>query len=353
MHKGTMKAAVLRAFHEPLRVEEKPIPRPGPREVLVKVMASGLCLTDVHIQEGVLKTVRLPYTPGHEMAGIVCELGSEVRDAGLKVGAHVICGIDITCGQCPLCRAGRENLCLERVRIGFERDGSHAEYAVIPIGNAYPIADHVPFDQACIIPDAVACMYHAIKFQGQAAPGKKVLFYGTGALGLQGVQIAKELGETVYASARTQAKLDHALSLGADHVINTREKDLESTLSDLTQGQMCDVAFDLVGSEDSVALMLRCVRPGGKVVALAYATDHFSIPCQELVIKEKEVLGLRGATTQDLKDTIRLVEEGRIVPYVSNHFRLEEINEALVFLKESKSLGRSVLDFTGQENGKS
>ncbi len=83
MHKGTMKAAVLRAFHEPLRVEEKPIPRPGPREVLVKVMASGLCLTGVHIQEGVLKTVRLPYTPGHAMPGIVCELGSEVRDAGL------------------------------------------------------------------------------------------------------------------------------------------------------------------------------------------------------------------------------------------------------------------------------
>ena len=123
----TMRAAVLKAFHEPLVVEELPLPEPDPDEVLVKVMASGLCLTDVHIQEGIIKSVRLPYTPGHEMAGIVVKLGQNVQDKGLYIGQHVVCGIDITCGKCPLCRMGRENLCVNRIRIGFERDGSHRE----------------------------------------------------------------------------------------------------------------------------------------------------------------------------------------------------------------------------------
>lgn len=348
MQKSTMKAAVLKAFHQPLAVEEMPIPQPGPGEVLVKVMASGLCLTDVHIQEGIIPSVKPPYIPGHEMAGIVWKLGENVQDKGLRTGMHVICGIDITCGECALCRGGSENLCLKRVRIGFERDGSHGQYAVVPYANLHPISHEIPFDQACIIPDAVACMYRAIKHQGRVSPGDRVLFYGTGALGLQGVQIAKCLGAMVYASARTQAKLDHALAFGADRVINTREKDLVGEIMSITGGQLCDVVFDLVGDTGTIDLLLRCVRPGGKVIALAYAVDHFTVNCQELVIKEKEVLGLRGSTTRDLLDAIALVESKRIIPYVSNHFSLEQINEALDFLRASKGLGRSVIVFEPQ-----
>ena len=220
----TMRAAVLKAFHKPLVVEELPLPEPDPDEVLVKVMASGLCLTDVHIQEGIIKSVRLPYTPGHEMAGIVVKLGQNVQDKGLYIGQHVVCGIDITCGKCPLCRMGRENLCVNRIRIGFERDGSHREYAVVPYTNLFPIDERIPFDQAAVIPDAVACMLHGIKDQGKVTKGTRVLFHGTGALGLQGVQIAKWLGAEVYACARTQEKLDKALSFGADAVITLAKK---------------------------------------------------------------------------------------------------------------------------------
>ena len=342
----TMRAAVLKAFHEPLVVEELPLPEPDPDEVLVKVMASGLCLTDVHIQEGIVKSVRLPYTPGHEMAGIVVKLGQNVQDKGLYIGQHVVCGIDITCGKCPLCRMGRENLCVNRIRIGFERDGSHREYAVVPYTNLFPIDERIPFDQAAVIPDAVACMLHGIKDQGKVTKGTRVLFHGTGALGLQGVQIAKWLGAEVYACARTQEKLDKALSFGADAVINTREKDLQQELDRLTDGEMCDVVFDLVGQTDTLDMLLRCIRPGGKIVALAYAVEKFFINSQELVIKEKEVIGVRGSTTENLRESIRLVEEGKIVPYVSRHYRLEEINQALDDLRASKSIGRSVIMFT-------
>lgn len=342
----TMKAAVLKEFHKPLAIEEIEMPVPGPDEVLVKVMASGMCVSDVHIQDGVIGSVRLPYTPGHEMAGVVWALGDGAEGKGLKVGQHVVCGIDITCGECKLCKSGRENLCRERVRVGFERDGGHAEYAVVPYGNLYPIAEHIPFDQASIIPDAVACMYHSIKYQGKVGPGDRVLIYGAGALGLQGVQIAKLLGAEVYAAARTQSKLDKALEFGADRVINTREEELLGAIEKITGGKLCDVIFDLVGNTETIDLLLKCIRPGGKVVALAYAADHFTVNCQELVIKEKEVLGLRGSTTQDLIDSIELVEQGKIIPCVSTHFRLDQINEALGFLRESKGLGRSVIMFS-------
>lgn len=321
------------------------MPTPGSQEVLVKVMASGLCLTDLHIQEGIIKSVKLPYTPGHEMAGIVADIGKDVPEGALKLGQHVVCGIDITCGVCKLCRLGREHLCLKRVRVGFERDGSHAQYAIVPYANLHPIDDRIPFEQAAIIPDAVACMYHSLKDQGQTGPDDKILIYGVGGLGLQGVQIAKHLGATVYAAARTQAKLDKALEFGADAVINTREQDLLEELNRLTNGEMCDAVHDLVGDADTIDLLLKCIRPGGKVVALGYAADHFTVNCQELVIKEKEVLGLRGSTRQNLVESIALVEQGKLVPFVSDRFRLADFNDALDFLRSGKGLGRSVITF--------
>lgn len=342
---GKMRAAVLKEFHKPLVMETVDIPTPGPDEVLVKVMGSGLCVSDVHIQDGIIASVKVPFTPGHEMAGIVWELGENVKDRGLKVGQHVVCGIDIVCGKCDLCRMGRENLCRERVRVGFERNGSHEEYAVVPYGNLFPIADHIPFEQAAIIPDAVACIYHAIKYQGQVKEGSKVLFYGAGALALQGVQIARCLGAEIFAAARTPAKLEKAKAFGASHLINTRSEDLQEAIAEQTDGLMCDVIFDLVGNSNTVDELLRCVRPGGKIVALAYGEDYFTVNCQELVIKEKEVLGLRGSTRQDLRECIELVEKGEIIPYVSSTYSLEQINEALDSLRNCRSLGRSAIVF--------
>lgn len=338
-----MKAAVLREFGKPLSIEERPIPVPGEGEVLVKVMASGLCVSDLHIQDGIIGSVRLPYTPGHEMAGVVAALGPSVPPGALQVGQHVVCGIDIVCGKCALCRRGRENLCRERVRIGFERDGSHEEYAVVPWRNLFPISEKVPFDQAAILPDAVACMYHAIRAQGRVGEGDRVLFYGAGALGLQGVQIAKYFGAEVFASARTPAKLQKALEFGADHVVNTRRQDLREEVERATGGEMLDVIFDLVGNMDTIDLLMGCLRPGGKIVALAYGADHFTVNCQELVIKEKELIGIRGSTREDLRACIRLVEEGKIVPYVSDHYELSEINTALAHLRSCESVGRSVI----------
>ncbi len=338
-----MKAVVLKEFGQPFVVEELPIPEPGPGEVLVQVKASGLCLTDVHIQDGVLKTVKTPYTPGHELAGIVVRLGEGVTN--VKVGQHMCGWIDVVCHECALCRMGRENLCLNRVRIGFERNGSHAEYVVIPAENVMPISEDIPWPNAAVIPDAVACMYNAIKVQGKVKAGDKVLLAGMGALGIQGVQIAKYLGATVYASGRTPAKLELACEFGADGTINTREKDLQQEVARLTNGEMCDVIVDLIGTATSIDEQLRCLRPGGKVIAAAYAVDTFTVNFQEIVIKEKEIIGIRGATPDALREAIRLVEQGVINPYVCKLWTIDEVNEAIDALRNFKNLARTAFTF--------
>lgn len=343
MKKNTMKAVVLKEFHQPFVVEELPVPEPGPGEVLIKVMASGLCLTDVHIQDGVLKTVKVPYTPGHELAGIVMKLGEGVDN--LSVGQHMCGWIDVVCHECRLCKMGRENLCLNRVRIGFERNGSHAEYVVIPAENVMPISESIPWKNAAVIPDAVACMYNAIKVQGKVKAGDKVLLAGMGALGIQGVQIAKHLGAVVYASGRTEAKLELARQFGADGTVNTREKNLQEEIERLTGGELCDVIVDLIGTESSIDEQLRCLRPGGKVIAAAYATDTFTVNYQEIVIKEKEIIGIRGASPQALKEAIALVEQGIIDPYVCRTWKLEEVNEAIAALRGFQNLARTAFVF--------
>lgn len=340
-----MKAAVLKQFGQPLVVEDCPIPTPGAGEALIRVMASGLCMTDCHIQEGMIASVRLPYVPGHEMAGIVEAYGPFAADERIPLGTHVVCGIDITCGHCTPCRTGRENLCRRRVRIGFERSGSHAEYAVVPVANLYPIAEHVPFAQACVIPDAVACMYHAIADIGCVRRGERAMIFGVGGLGLQGVQMLRHMGAEVIAVARSEAKLAEAQRLGAQHVIRNSGVELAEAISDLTGGEMADVIFDLVGKQDTYGLLLNCLRPGGRIVAMAYAAPQFAGNYQELVIKEKQILGLRGSTRQNMLDVIRMVETGVLVPAVTGEYRLTEINQALDDLRESKSLGRSVITF--------
>lgn len=349
--KKIMKAVVLKEFHKPFVVEELPIPEPGPGEVLIKVMASGLCLTDAHIQDGILKTVKPPYTPGHELAGIVVKLGPGVK--GVQVGLHMCGWIDVVCHSCMMCKMGRENLCLNRIRIGFERNGSHAEYVAIPAENVMPVSEEIPWPNAAIIPDAVACMYHAIKNQGQVKAGDKILLAGMGALGIQGVQIAKYLGATVYASGRTEAKLELAREFGADAVINTREQGLKEEIERLTDGSLCDVIVDLIGTGSSIDEELHCLRPGGKIIAAAYSADTFTVDYQEIVIKEKEIIGIRGATQQALKEAIRLVEQKAIDPYVCKLWTIDEVNEAVEALRGYKNLARTAFSFSEKKDSQS
>ena len=337
----TMKAAVLRNFKEDLVIEEREIPAPGYKEVLVKVMASGLCATDLHIQEGIIPTIKVPYIPGHEGAGIVWELGEGVSD--VKKGDHVVIGVDICCGRCRFCLRGRGNLCTSRVRIGFERDGSHAQYCVVPEEVLFPIDPKIPFEQACIIPDAVVCMYHAIRNQAQVRPGDRICLMGIGGLGFQGIQIAKYFGAQIISTSRQDKKLELAKQMGSCYTVNTSKQDLYDEVNLITNGEMCDVVFDIIGSSSSVEESLKICRPGGKVILMAYCVPAFSAPFQDIVIKEKEIIGIRASTRQDIVESVRMVERGIVTPHIHETYSLDDINMALHKLRDGKSMSRTIV----------
>lgn len=341
MSNATMQSAVLRQFGHPLNIEEKPIPSPGPGEVLVKIRASGLCVSDIHIQDGIIGTVRLPYTPGHEMAGVIAQVGEGVTS--VQVGEHIVGAIDINCGTCKFCLSGRTNLCKNLVRVGFERDGSHQEYCVIPAANAFKVADTVPFDQMTSITDAVGCMYNAIKNRARVQPGHRGLILGTGGLGMNAIQIAKIFGAEVYATSRQQDKLDISLQMGADAVINTKEQDLYAEIVRLTDGEMCDVVIDNIGIKSTINDSLKLVCAGGRVIVAGYNDPTFEAEYQDIMKFEKEILGIRGMTKQDLIEVIRLVETKKIVPFVYKTIPFEQINEGLQMLRTGEAKGRVVL----------
>ncbi|GHV44192.1 succinate-semialdehyde dehydrogenase [Synergistales bacterium] len=336
-----MKAARLSEFHGKLEITEVPIPEPKEGEVLAKVLASGLCASDLHIIDGMISTVTLPYTPGHELCGEICEIGPGVKS--LRKGDRFVAAIDLLCGECRFCVEGRENLCVHRTRIGFERNGSHQQYCVVPSANVFPVSKKIPCEQAAVIPDAVACMYHAMTAQGKVHQGDVVCIMGVGGLGLQGIQIAKHLGATVVSTSRQDKKLAIAAELGSDYTVNTKTQNLREEILRLTAGLGCDVVFDNIGISGSVREGMSVLRRGGKIIVVGYSDPNFDVDYQDLVLYEKEIIGIRGSTPKDLRETIDLVENGVLKPFIYKTYGLSAINEALQRLRDNASLGRTVI----------
>lgn len=342
-----MKAAVLTRFGGPLEIKDVSKPVPKDNEILVRVGASGLCGTDLHIRDGLIASVKLPHIPGHETAGIVEEVGKNVTE--LKRGDHVVIAIDRVCCTCRFCRSGRENLCSALVRNGFEAAGGHAEFVAVPQDCAFRISDRIPLVQAAILPDAVACMVHAIYDQAAVKKGDCVCILGMGGLGFQALQILKNIGATVLCTSRKDKKLALAAQMGADRVINTATEELLPALRDATDGNLCDVVFDNIGSSNSIAEGLRICAPGGMVVIVGYAAPEFHGNYQDTMMHEKKIVGMRGSTRKNLLKAIELVESGAVTPFVDQVFPLEQINEAMDVLEQGAALGRIVLVPSGGE----
>jgi D-arabinose 1-dehydrogenase-like Zn-dependent alcohol dehydrogenase len=194
-----MKALVLKAVKQ-ASIQEVGQPVPGPGQVLVKVKASGLCTTDRDMISGHTPIARFPRILGHQGAGTVEALGKGVT--GFEAGDRVVSSIDVVCGDCSSCRRGRSNLCRELKRIGFELDGTHAEYVVVPEANLVPLPAIIPFDQGSILADAVASMYHALVVRGRMKVGDRVVLLGIGGVSIHGIELARLSGAKVLVTSR-------------------------------------------------------------------------------------------------------------------------------------------------------
>jgi 2-desacetyl-2-hydroxyethyl bacteriochlorophyllide A dehydrogenase len=284
MSTQTMQAVVCHAPYD-YRVEQLPRPTPGPRELLVKVGAAGICASDMKCFTGGDLFwgsdgwhVNAPVVPGHEFAGLVVEVGDgagEYHD--VQVGDHVIAEQIVPCGRCRFCRNGTYWMCEPHVTFGFNRDGGMAEYMIFPANaRVHRIADAVSKQQAAYI-EPLACAMHAVD-RGDIVPGDTVVIAGTGNIGLCALQAAKRFNPGRLIALDTKpARLELAVRLGADVAINPLEEDAPARVKALTEGYGCDVYIEMSGSAKAPQQGLEMIRRLGTLVAFSVLNEPATI----------------------------------------------------------------------------
>jgi alcohol dehydrogenase, propanol-preferring len=330
-----MKAMVLSRTGDisghPLAMQDRPIPEPGPGQVLVKIRVCAVCRTDLHVVEGELPDISLPLIPGHEAVGTVARVGPGVTalQSDDRVGIAWLQG---TCGRCAFCTSGRENLCLRAQFTGYQVDGGYAEYAVVPAPFAYPIPPVFSDDEAAPLLCAGIIGYRALRLSG-IKPGQRLGLYGFGASAHIAIQIARYWGCPVYVSSLQKAHQELARDLGACWVGGLTEMP-----PDKLHG-----AIMFAPAGELVPAAMRALERGG---TLALAGIHMSpIPSLDY---DREVFGervIRSVTANTRKDGLDLLEVAAMIPIKPHtvRFPLAEANQALQALKAGAFQGAAVL----------
>lgn len=268
-----------------LRLEDVPDPVPGPGQVLVRIRAAGVCGTDLHILDGMIKPDPYPMTMGHEAAGVVESAGP---GTGFSPGDRVAVYNKIFCGTCEQCLGGRHNICdTEPGQLGFNMDGGDAEYMAVPARNLVPVSAEVDFATAAVLTCAGMTAVHATRLSALRL-GQTAVVNGIGGVGVLVVQAARQAGARVIAVADSEEKKQLALVHGAsDAVLAGRPEDfagLPSAVRELTGGRGTDVFFELVGTTESMTAGVRCLAKGGRFVSTGYTDQPLSVHPIEFIL---------------------------------------------------------------------
>ena len=329
---------------KPMTIEEVPTQVPGPKDVLVKVAACGLCHTDVTILRGAPVISEFPIILGHEPSGIITEVGSEVKK--LQVGQRVIISSNIPCLECEACRSGWENKCGNNVLIGVKCNGALAEYVVAPEVGVYPIPDNLSLEDCCIVADIVCTAFHAVYNRAKVRPGDKVAIYGaTGGIGLMCVQYVAAIGATAIAIGRKKWKLELAKEFGADEIICSEETpELARTLRKMTGGGV-DISLDTTGVPAMLDAAFRSTKVGGSIVEIALSFEKMPVDINRLMWWELDFMGSRAFGPTDIPRAFKMLEKGitTLDKMLSHRFKLEEVNEAYQMLERGELVRGAVI----------
>jgi alcohol dehydrogenase, propanol-preferring len=336
-----MKAAVVRAFGKPLVIEERPVPSPGPGEVLIKVLASGVCHTDVHAADGDWPVKPTPpFVPGHEGAGIVAAVGRDVKT--LKEGDPVgVAWLHDACGTCEHCLSGWETLCEAQRDTGYSVDGTFAEYALATAAYVARLPARPDFAALAPILCAGVTTYKAIK-ETEARPGQWIAISGIGGLGHIAVQYARAMGLHVIALDVGEEKLALARALGAELAIDARTPDAVARVVKETGGGAHGVVVTAV-SPPAFAQAIDIVRRRGTISLVGLPPGSFQTPIFDVVLKRITIRGSIVGTRQDLAEALAFAFEGKVRATI-HKARLEDVNRVFADLKDGKVEGRIVLD---------
>ena len=338
-----MKAAVVREFGKPLTIEMVPIPTPGTGEVLVKVVACGVCHTDLHAADGdwpVKPT--LPFIPGHEVAGTVVALGEGVTN--VKIGAPVgVAWLHDACQSCEYCETGWETLCEHQHNTGYSLDGGFAEYVIASAAFVAHLPANVDFAQIAPILCAGVTTYKGL-LETEVRAGEWVAIFGIGGLGHVAVQYAKAMGVHIVAIDIAPEKLALAKASGADLVVDARADDAVQQILDATGGGAHGVLVTAV-SPPAFAQALKVVRRKGTVALVGLPPGEFPTPIFDVVLKRLTVRGSIVGTRRDLDEAIAFATEGKVHAEITK-VPLERINAVFAELKAGRVDGRVVIDMT-------
>jgi len=331
-----------------LRIDDIDDLQPGRGEVLIRIGAAGVCGTDLHILDGMIKPERYPMTLGHESAGVVEGVG---EDVSLEVGTLVAIYNKLFCGRCEQCLQGRTNICdNEPEQLGFNRDGGDAEFVVVPEQNAVALPDGVDVATASVLTCAGMTAMHATKLSNLRM-GDTAVVDGIGGVGIIVVQAAAHAGARVIAVGDSEDKLDLAKTHGAsDGVLVATAEDYETVperIRGLTDSRGADVFFELVGTTQTMNAGIRSLAKAGRFVSTGYTDQLLEIHPIEFILPETSFVSTVAATRLDLQDALTLASMGALSVPIAGRYPLDGIHEALDSLRKRAVLGRQILELTG------
>ena len=322
-----------------VKLVDVPNPQPGPEDVVVRVVAAGVCRTDLHLLDEVRSVGRSALVPGHEIAGQIAKIGPDVYSA--KVGDPVAVHFEQPCGRCRQCRRQRTNLCEDGTTLGFDAPGGYAEFVVAKQTTILPLPPNIELAFAAPLGCSGATAYRAVVALGQAEEEDLVVIIGAGGVGLSAIQISKAYNARVFAVEPREEARKAALDSGADRAVAPGEA--RAAFRDFAADAGADVAVDFVGTKSTFDLGRSLLGPGGRFVAVAPGTEVVEVAASDLVDGGKAYLGAYSSTMADFARAISLAEAGRLRPVVTRRAPLASAEEVLNDLRAGKIVGRAVL----------
>ncbi len=338
-----MKATIFykRGGVDVLKYEEVPDPQIAPNEVLIRVRACGLNHLDIYTREGTHGVkAPLPHIGGLEPSGEIVQVGAEVT--GYKVGDRVLVGAFTWDETCEYCRAGHDNLCVNRKIIGVQLDGGFAELVKAPANTIIHLPDSISFVEASAIPAAFGTAWHMLVTRANIQPGEWVLVLAVGSgVGSGAVQIAKHFGCRVIATSSSDEKLEKALELGADCVINySKQSNFQYEVMRLTGNRGVDIVFEHVG-QTTWKQSIASLRPTGRLVTCGGSSGRVGeTDIWSLFWKQISLLGSNGVTHREFDSILELFKQKKLHATIDRTFPLSETREAQKYLEDRKQFGK-------------
>mgnify|MGYP001827169014 FL=1 len=343
-----MRAVVYRAFSGPLEIEQVPDPVPPAGGVVLKVMASGVCLSDWHGWQGNDPDIVLPHVPGHELAGTVEAVGEGVTrwHSGDRVTLPFVCG----CGHCPQCDSGNQQVCDHQFQTGFTHWGSFAEYVAIHYADAnlVRLPDDMDFPTAASLGCRFATSFRAIVDQGRVSEGEWVVVHGCGGVGLSAIMIANALGARVVAVDISNEKLEFARLIGAAALVSANTTaDVADAVRDATDGG-AHVSVDAIGNAGACFNSIDGLRKRGRHIQIGLMTGDAQtprIPMHKVIANELEIRGSHGMQAYRYDEMLAMITAGSLSPerLIGQTIDLDESIAALTSMHDFDTTGVTII----------